>query len=99
MLLGESAVVSGESAVRTFLDLLTVLALCASASAGLAQQNVPSQPMPYLNAQAAPPAAATPSAPAAATQPAPATATAVPAASAPEAGGDSAKSLKSIVPV
>jgi biopolymer transport protein ExbB len=62
--------------------------------------------MPYLNAQAAPPAAATPSAPAApqavapaAAQPAPATATAVPAASAPEAGGDNARSLKSTVPV
>jgi biopolymer transport protein ExbB len=86
--------------------LLTALALCASASAGLAQQNAASQPMPYLNAQAAPPAAATPSAPAApqavapaAAQPAPATATAVPAASAPEAGGDNAKSLKSTVPV
>jgi biopolymer transport protein ExbB len=91
---------------RTILDLLTALALCASASAGLAQQNAASQPMPYLNAQAAPPAAATPSAPAApqavapaAAQPAPATATAVPAASAPEAGGDNAKSLKSTVPV
>ena len=97
---------SGESAVGTILALLTALALCASASAGLAQQNAASQPMPYLNAQAAPPAAATPSAPAApqavapaAAQPAPATATAVPAASAPEAGGDNAKSLKSTVPV
>ena len=96
----------GESAVRTIRNLLTALALCASASAGLAQQNAASQPMPYLNAQAAPPAAATPSAPAAsqavapaAAQPAPATATAVPAASAPEAGGDNAKSLKSTVPV
>jgi biopolymer transport protein ExbB len=90
----------GEVAVmfRTILNLLTALALCASASAGLAQQNAASQPIPYLNAQAAPPAAATPSAPAAA-QPAPATATAVPAASAPEAGGDNAKSLKSTVPV
>jgi biopolymer transport protein ExbB len=91
---------------RTILNLLTALALCASASAGLAQQNAASQPIPYLNAQAAPPAAATPSAPAApqavapaAAQPAPATATAVPAASAPEAGGDNAKSLKSTVPV
>jgi biopolymer transport protein ExbB len=96
--------VSGESAVRTIVNLLTALALCASASAGLAQQNAASQPMPYLNAQAAPPAAATPSAPAApqavapaAAQPAPATATAVP--SAPEAGGDNARSLKSTVPV
>jgi len=86
--------------------LLSALALCASASAGLAQQNAAFQPMPYLNAQAAPPAAATLSAPAApqavapaAAQPAPATATAVPAASAPEAGGDNAKSLKSTVPV
>ena len=97
---------SGESAVGAILALLTALALCASASAGLAQQNAASQPMPYLNAQAAPPAAATPSAPAApqavapaAAQPAPATATAVPAASAPEAGGDNARSLKSTVPV
>jgi biopolymer transport protein ExbB len=98
----------GEGAVmfRTILNLLTALALCASASAGLAQQNAASQPIPYLNAQAAPPAAATPSAPAApqavapaAAQPAPATATAVPAASAPEAGGDNAKSLKSTAPV
>ena len=94
------------TARRTIFNLLTALALCASASAGLAQQNAASQPMPYLNAQAAPPAAATPSAPAApqavapaAAQPAPATATAVPAASAPEAGGDNARSLKSIVPV
>ncbi|MEA2890324.1 MAG: biopolymer transport protein ExbB [Bradyrhizobium sp.] len=97
---------SGESAVRTIRNLLTALALCASASAGLAQQNAASQPMPYLTAQAAPPAAATPSAPAApqaaapaAAQPAPATATAVPAASAPEAGGDNPRSLKSAVPV
>jgi biopolymer transport protein ExbB len=67
------------TARRTILNLLTALALCASASAGLAQQNAASQPMPYLNAQAAPPAAATPSA--------------------PEAGGDNAKSLKSTVPV
>jgi biopolymer transport protein ExbB len=94
------------TARRTIFNLLTALALCASASAGLAQQNAASQPMPYLNAQAAPPAAATPSAPAApqavapaAAQPSPATATAVPAASAPEAGGDNAKSLKSTVPV
>jgi biopolymer transport protein ExbB len=86
------------TARRTILNLLTALALCASASAGLAQQNAASQPMPYLNAQVAPPAAATPSAPAAA-QPAPATAPAVPAASAPEAGGDNAKSLKSTIPV
>src|SRR3954453_8502729 len=62
--------------------------------------------MPYLNAQAAPHAAATPPAPAApqavapaAGQPAPARATAVPAPSAPEAGGDNARSLKSTVPV
>ena len=95
---------SGESAVKTILGLLTALALCASASAGLAQQNAASQPMPYLTAQAAPPAAATPSATAApqaaapaAAQPAPVTA--VPAASAPEAGGDNARSLKSTVPV
>jgi biopolymer transport protein ExbB len=86
--------------------LLTALALCVSASAGLAQQNAASQPMPYLNAQAAPPAVATPSGPAApqavapaAAQPAPATATAVPAASTPEAGSDNARSLKSTVPV
>jgi biopolymer transport protein ExbB len=86
--------------------LLTALALCVSASAGLAQQNAASQPMPYLNAQAAPPAVATPSGPAApqavapaAAQPAPATATAVPAASAPEAGSDNARSLKSTVPM
>jgi biopolymer transport protein ExbB len=98
--------VDRENAVRTIFNLLTALALCASASAGLAQQNAASQPMPYLNAQAAPPAAATPSAPAApqavapaAAQPAPATAAAVPAASAPEAGGENARSLKSIVPV
>ena len=106
--LGEGAVMGEEGAVmfRAILNLLTALALCASAPAGLAQQNAASQPIPYLNAQAAPPAAATPSAPAAsqavapaAAQPAPATATAVPAASAPEAGGDNAKSLKSTVPV
>jgi biopolymer transport protein ExbB len=98
--------VSGESAGKTIVNLLTAVALCASASAGLAQQNAASQPMPYLNAQAAPPAAATPSAPAApqavapaAAQPAPATVTAVPAASAREAGGDNAKSLKLTLPV
>jgi biopolymer transport protein ExbB len=69
--------------------LLTVLALCASASAGLAQQNAApaSQPVPYLNAQAAPPAAA----------PAPAPAASTPAA--PDANGDTAKSLKSTMPV
>jgi biopolymer transport protein ExbB len=97
---------SGESAVRTILALLTALALCASAPAVLAQQNAAPQPMPYLNAQAAPPAAATPSAPVApqaaaptAAQPAAATATGLPAASPPEAGGDNARSLKSTVPV
>ena len=90
----------GECTVRTIPYLLTALALCGSASAGLAQQNAASRPMPYLNAQAAPPAPAAPQAVApAAAQPAPATATAVPAASAPEAGGDNAKSLKSTVPV
>jgi len=96
----------GAAMFRTILSLLTALALCAFASAGLAQQNSASQPMPYPNAQASPPAAATPSAPAtaqavapAAAQPAPATATAVPAASAPETGSDNAKSLKSTVPV
>ena len=96
-----------ESAVRssTILHLLMALALCASASAGLAQQNAASQPMPYLNVQAAPPAAATPSAPAApqavapaAAQPAAATPTASTAATT-DAGGDNAKSLKSTVPV
>ena len=83
---------------RTILKLLAVLALGASASAVLAQQTAApaSQPVPYLNAQATPPAAAPapsaqPAAPAAA-QPA----TAAPAASAPDAGGDSAKSLKSL---
>jgi biopolymer transport protein ExbB len=98
--------VSGESAVRAIVALLTALLLCASASAGLAQQNAVSQPVPYLNAQAAPPTAATRGAPAApqtvapaADQPAPPTATAVPAASAPEAGGDNARSLKSTAPV
>src|SRR3954447_1452522 len=97
---GEDAVVSGESAVRAIVALLTALLLCASASAGLAQQNAVSQPVPYLNAQAAPPTAATRGAPAApqtvapaADQPTPPTATAVPAASAPEAGGDNARSL------
>jgi biopolymer transport protein ExbB len=55
----------GEGAVmfRTIRNLLTALALCASASAGLAQQNAASQTMPYLNAQAAPVAATTQSAP------------------------------------
>jgi biopolymer transport protein ExbB len=93
------------TARRTIFNLLTALALCASASAGLAQQNAASQPMPYLNAQAAPPAAATPSAPAApqavapaAAQPAPATPTASTSATT-DAGGDNAKSLKSTIPV
>jgi biopolymer transport protein ExbB len=93
------------TARRTIFNLLTALALCASASAGLAQQNAASQPMPYLNAQAAPPAAATPSAPAApqavapaAAQPAAATPTASTSATT-DAGGDNAKSLKSTIPV
>jgi biopolymer transport protein ExbB len=89
--------VGRESAVRfrTILHLLMALALCASASAGLAQQNAASQPMPYLNVQAAPPAAVTPSAPAA---PQAATPTGSTAATT-DAGGDNAKSLKSTVPV
>src|SRR6202035_1212019 len=93
------------TARRTIFNLLTALALCASASAGPAQQNAASQPMPYLNAQAAPPAAATPSAPAApqavapaAAQPAAATPTASTSATT-DAGGDNAKSLKSTIPV
>jgi biopolymer transport protein ExbB len=93
------------TARRTIFNLLTALALCASASAGLAQQDAASQPMPYLNAQTAPPAAATPSAPAApqavapaAAQPAPATLTASTSATT-DAGGDNAKSLKLTIPV
>ena len=92
---------------RTILKLLMASALCAFASAGVAQQNAAPQPVPYLNAQAAPPpAAATPSAPAApqvaapaAAQPAPPTTTAAPAASTPDAGADNAKPLKSTFPV
>ena len=93
------------TARRTIFNLLTALALCASASAGLAQQNAASQPVPYLNAQATPPAAATPSAPAApqavapaAAQPAAATPTASTSATT-DAGGDNAKSLKSTIAV
>jgi biopolymer transport protein ExbB len=70
---------------RTILKMLVALALGASAGAAFAQQNGAPQQVPYLNAQAAPPAAAPPTAPAAA-QPAPATATAAPAASMPDAG-------------
>ncbi len=91
---------------RTILKLLMASALCAFASAGVAQQNAAPQPVPYLNAQAAPPAATTPTAPAApqvaapaAAQPAPPTATAAPAASTPDAGVDNAKPLKSTFPV
>ena len=91
---------------RTILKLLMASALCAFASAGVAQQNAAPQPVPYLNAQAAPPAATTPTAPAApqvaapaAAQPAPSTATAAPAASTPDAGVDNAKPLKSTFPV
>jgi biopolymer transport protein ExbB len=91
------------TARRTIFNLLTALALCAPASAGLAQQNAASQPMPYLNAQAAPPAAATPYAPAAPQAVAPAAAQpATPTASASatsDAGDDNAKSLKSTIPV
>jgi biopolymer transport protein ExbB len=83
---------------RTILKLLTALALGASAAAAFAQQNAAPRPVPYVNAQAAPPAAATPSAPAApqvaapaAAQPAQATAAAAPAASTSDAGA----SLKS----
>ena len=96
---------SGESTVRTILYLLTALALCASASAGLAQQNAASQPMPYLSAQAAPPALQLrPRQPPhklwRRQQPSlHRQQTAAPAASAPEAGGDNARSLKSTVPV
>jgi biopolymer transport protein ExbB len=81
---------------RTILKLLTALVLGASAAAAFAQQNAAPQPVPYVNAQAAP--AANPAAPAApqvaapaAAQPAPAAATAAPAASVPDAGA----SLKS----
>jgi biopolymer transport protein ExbB len=89
------------TARRTIFNLLTALALCASASAGLAQQNAASQPMPYLNAQAAPPAAATPSAPAAPQAVAPAAAQPPTASTSAttDAGGDNAKSLKSTIPV
>jgi biopolymer transport protein ExbB len=83
---------------RTILKLLMAFALCAIASAGLAQQNTAPQPVPYVNAQATPPAATTPAAPqvaAPAAQPAPAAATAAaPAAPTPDAGVDNAKSLK-----
>jgi len=88
---------------RTILKLLMALALGATASAVFAQQTAAPapQPVPYVNSQAAPPAVVPPpaaqtTAPTAA-QPAPATAP--PAASAPEAGGDNARSLKSTVPV
>ncbi len=91
---------------RTILKFLTALALGASATAAFAQQTAAPQPVPYLNAQAAQPAAATPSAPTAppvaapaAAQLAPATATAAPAGPTPDAGGDNAKSLKSTMPV
>jgi len=88
---------------RTILKLLTALAVGASAAAAFAHQTAAPQPVPYLNAQAAQPAAA-PAAPQvasppAAAQPAPPTATATPAASTPDAGADNAKSLKSTVPV
>jgi biopolymer transport protein ExbB len=83
---------------RTILKLLTALALGACATAAFAQQNAAPQPVPYLNAQAAPSATAAQPTPAApqvaapvAAQPATAPATAAPAASAPEAGA----SLKS----
>jgi biopolymer transport protein ExbB len=77
---------------RTILKLLTALALGASAAAAFAQQTAAPQPVPYLNAQAAPSATAAPSTPAApqaaapaAAQPAPAPVTAAPAASTPDA--------------
>jgi biopolymer transport protein ExbB len=94
---------------RTILKLLIALALYTSVSAAFAQQNAAPQPVPFLNAQATPPAAATPSAQAVpqvaapvAAQPAPATAAAAPvapAASTPDAGGDNTKSLKSTLQV
>jgi biopolymer transport protein ExbB len=100
---------------RTILKLLMALALCVTASAGFAQQTVApaSQPVPYLNAQAAPPAAAPaaqtragsqsvaqPPAPSASSsQPAQAAPSPATASPAPEAGGDNAKSLKSTMPV
>jgi biopolymer transport protein ExbB len=100
---------------RTVLKLLMVSALGALASTASAQQNAAPAPVPYPNAQAAPPARPiVPSAqPAAAPQVAapvpqapapaqPATATAAPAATssaAPDAGADTAKSLKSTIPV
>ncbi|HEY2247223.1 MAG TPA: tonB-system energizer ExbB [Bradyrhizobium sp.] len=102
---------------RTILNLLTLLALCVAAFASFAQQKAAPapQPVPYLNAQAAPPPAApatTPSAqapavsqPATQASPVPSPA-AQPAPSAPataapasDAGGDNAKSLKSTIAV
>jgi biopolymer transport protein ExbB len=101
---------------RTILELLMTIALGATASAGFAQQTAApaSQPMPYLNAQAAPPAAAPVAAaqtappvaaPAvqattpAAAPPASAAISATPATAASDAVGDNAKSLKSTIPV
>jgi biopolymer transport protein ExbB len=101
---------------RTILKLLMTVALGATASAGFAQQTAApaSQPVPYLNAQAAPHAAA----PATAAQTAPpvaapavqattptaappatAATSATPANAASDAAGDNAKSLKSTIPV
>ena len=73
---------AGESAVmfRTILKLLTALAFGAFASVAFAQQNAAPQPVPYLNAQAKPPAAATPSAQPAQQVAAPAAAQSAPAA-------------------
>jgi biopolymer transport protein ExbB len=78
---------------RTILKLLTALVLGASVTAAFAQQNAAPQPVPYLNAQAAPPATATPSVAAAPqvaaptpTQPAQTTPPVAPAASTPDTG-------------
>jgi biopolymer transport protein ExbB len=80
---------------RTILKMSVALLLGASAAAAFAQQNAAPQPVPYLNAQAAPSATAAPSAPQAAApaaaQPAQATPMVAPAASTPDAGA----SLKS----
>jgi biopolymer transport protein ExbB len=101
---------------RTILKLLMTIALGATASAGFAQQTAApaSQAVPYLNAQAGPPAAAPVAAaqtappvaaPAvqattpAAAPPATAAISATPATAASDAVGDNAKSLKSTIPV
>jgi biopolymer transport protein ExbB len=86
---------------RTILKLLMALALGATASAGFAQQNAAPapQPVPYLNAQAAPPSApAASQSPAQSSSPATSSQTAAPPSAAPSPATASPSAPTTAVP-